>query len=102
MLEEKMQIIIGSNCLHDSYCDDNLCKEYGLTICNVDRDKAKRVSELSIVTSIAFGEWLAINYVPTSVMGEIRYWQKGTYQNKEKFYSTQELYDVFISNFFKK
>lgn len=46
--------------------------------------------------AIGFAEWCATNYVPTIASKELKYWQKGTYQNKEHFYSTQELLKEFF------
>ena len=44
---------------------------------------------------IGFTEWCAVNYCPSSVYGSVKYWQKGHYQNKEYFYSTKELLDIW-------
>ena len=45
--------------------------------------------------AIEFANWLAINYRPTTASSELKYWQKDNYQNKEYFYSTEELYKIF-------
>ena len=45
---------------------------------------------------VEFGTWIAENYRPTVAMQELRYWQKGSYQNKDYFYSTEELLEQFI------
>ena len=45
--------------------------------------------------AIEFAEFCAINFHPTIVNKEVRYWQKGSYQNKERFYSTKEVRDLF-------
>lgn len=49
-------------------------------------------------TAVGFAKWCAMNYVPTIASGELKYWQKGTYQNKEYYYSTSELYDIYIKS----
>lgn len=46
--------------------------------------------------AVGFAEWCATNYVPTIASKELKYWQKGTYQNKEHFYTTQELLKEFF------
>ena len=41
--------IVGSNCEHDSYCDDKECnRTKGITICKVDYETAKKLAILQV------------------------------------------------------
>jgi len=44
--------------------------------------------------SIAFAEWCAKNYCPSVEQGVVT-WTKEYYQNKDKIYTTSELYEIF-------
>ena len=45
--------IVGSNCEHDSYCDDKECNRVkGITICNVDYEKARKLAMLQVNSNI--------------------------------------------------
>ena len=71
--------------------NDNLEKsEFGLPI----------YKDLSILNAmkqeaVCFAEWCSINYKPTTASGELKYWQRGSYQNKDYYYSTDEVYAQF-------
>ena len=45
--------IIGSNCEHDSYCGEDECNRIkGITICNVDYEKARKLAILQVNAQI--------------------------------------------------
>lgn len=58
-------------------------------------NKSQETHSNSDKDMIEFTEWVAVNYVPTTASKELKYWQKDTYQNKEYFYSTQELLQIW-------
>lgn len=45
--------------------------------------------------AIEMVDWIAKNFVPVIASRELKYWQKGNYQNNEYFYSTKEVISLF-------
>ena len=67
----------------------------GLSLYKTGYNKSQEIHPFSEEDMVKFSEWLAINYVPTTASKELKYWQKDTYQNKEYFYSTKELLQLW-------
>ena len=72
-----------------------LCNDDDPIMISGKEKAAAKSSEVTEIVATDFAKWCALNYVPTIVSRELKYWQKGTYQNKEYFYSTQELFHKY-------
>ena len=59
-------------------------------------EAASKSAEITEQIAIEFAVWCAKNYVPILLSKELKCWQKDNYQNKERFYSTQELFQEFL------
>lgn len=58
-------------------------------------EAAEKCEEIADNITIEFAEWCSQGWCPSTAGGVLKYWQKGSYQNKEKYYSTKELLQIF-------
>ena len=47
-LLDKIIQAIGTNCSHESYCDDSKCKYKGKKVCKVEQETARKIERIAI------------------------------------------------------
>ena len=76
----------------------NQCREEAYQI--IKSSMVHSLEELAQLTAELYAQKLlnmaAKVFLPTVASGEVKYWQKDYYQNKDYYYSTKEVHDYFV------